>query len=464
MSNVLQLNLAFALGIATIIYLVLGKPKIHALVGLIIAAILIGLTSGLGFSKTIVAIGDGVAGTAKWILLPVSFGVMLGKLLEVTGAASKLAQAFLNITGEKRSHWALAFTGWIVAFPVFTDTGYIILSPLAKALSQKTRKNMLKMGLALCLGLWPACLMAPPTPQPVAVAANLGVDIGVMTLAGGLFSLVMVCIGMIYVNWISNKISFLPEERGLVVDERYLTGELAATADASAAVQEGHTVLKRQPGAFAAFMCIVIPVILLMTSTFAKVVFPADSFAVAFFDFIGTPYMAILIGVLMCMYWLAAGMKPEERLNWMESALSGAGIVVCITAAGGALGSVVRAAGIADTWANVMVEMGLPGWVLGFVIATFIKAAQGSAMTTGIVTSTIVAPLLPSLGVHPLMMALAIGSGAMFCSYFNDSLWWVFVRLTGLDMKEGLKAWTGLSVFCWACSIPLLILLSFIIV
>ncbi|MCR4442473.1 MAG: SLC13 family permease [Peptococcaceae bacterium] len=459
MSNVLQLNLAFALGIITIIYLVLGKPKIHALVGLIIASVLMGLASGLGFEKTITAIGDGVAATAKWILLPVSFGVMLGKLLEVTGAAQKMAEAFIRFTGEKRAPWALAFTGWIVSFPVFTDTGYIILNPLAKALSQKTKINMLYMGLALCLGLWPACLMAPPTPQPVAVAATLGIDIGVMTIAGGLMSFVLICIGMLYVKWISSKISFLPSDRGLIIDERYK--EVAAGADISTIATEEKAY--RKPGAVAAFMCIVIPVILLMTSTFAKVVFPKGHLAIQVFGFIGEPYIAILIGVLMSMYWLASSMSSETRLKWMEEALSSAGMVVCITAAGGALGSVVRAAGIANTWGKLMVEWGIPAWVLGFVIATLIKAAQGSAMTTGITTSAIVAPLIPSLGIHPLMMALAIGCGSLFCSYFNDSLWWVFVRLTGLDMKEGLKAWTGLSVFLWAASIPLLIILSFFI-
>lgn len=458
MSNVLQLNLAFALGIATIIYLVLGKPKIHALVSIIIASALVGIASGLGFEKTITAIGDGVAGTAKWVLLPVSFGVMLGKLLEVTGAAQKMAEAFIRYTGEKRAPWALALTGWLVSFPVFTDTGYIILSPLAKALSQKTKTNMLYMGLALALGLWPACLMAPPTPQPVAVAATLGVDIGVMTLAGGLMSLVLIFIGMFYVKWISKKINFLPQERGLVIEERYQ--EMAAGADIATLT----TPTKKGAGAWAAFLCIIIPVILLMTATFAKVIFPKGHFAITVFDFVGTPYVAILIGVLMCMFWLAGAMGAEQRLRWMEDAMSGAGMVVCITAAGGALGSVVRAAGIANTWAKVMVEWGLPAWVLGFAIATLIKVAQGSAMITGITTSAIVAPLLPSLGVDPLLMALAIGCGSLFCSYFNDSLWWVFVRLTGLDIKEGLMAWTGLSVFLWASSIPILYILSFILV
>ena len=402
---------------------------------------------------------DGVAATANGYFSR-EFWRYVGKLLEVTGAAQRMAEVFIRYTGEKRSPWALAFTGWIVAFPVFTDTGYIILNPIAKALSQKTKINMLYMGLALCLGLWPACLMAPPTPQPVAVAATLGVDIGVMTMAGGLLSLVLVIVGMIYVKWISTKISFMPSDRGLIIEDRYQ--ELAAGADIATIAAKKET--SYMPGAFAAFMCIVIPVILLMTSTLASVVFPKGHFAVKFFGFIGTPYIAILIGVLMSMYWLATRMTAEERLNWMEGALSSAGMVVCITAAGGALGSVVKAAGIANTWGNLMIEWGIPAWVLGFVIATLIKVAQGSAMTSGITTSAIVAPLVPALGVNPLMMALAICCGSLFCSYFNDSLWWVFVRLTGLDMKEGLMAWTGLSIFVWLSSIPVLFILSLFIV
>ncbi|MGI6604119.1 MAG: GntP family permease [bacterium] len=445
-------------GIALIVLLVLGKPRIHALVGMVIATIVMGFLAGLDATAIGDAILDGVAGTCKNILLPVSFGVMLGKLLEVTGGARSMAEAFIRVTGEQRSPWALALSGWLVAFPVFTDTGYIILNPLAKALSHRTRINMLYMGLALCLGLWPACLMAPPTPQPVAVAQALGVDMGLMTLGGGLFSLAIIVIGMIYVKWISNKIHFLPEDRGLTIDTKYLDN---SSSEVSATAERG-TI--RTPSATAAILCILIPVILLMTATLSKVVFPADSLPVVVFGFIGTPFVAILIGLLMAMYWLSAGMPAETRLKWMESALSEAGVVVCITAAGGALGGVVKAAGIANTWANAMIAWGLPAWLLGFIIATLVKAAQGSAMISGVTAASIIGPLMPQLATNPLLMALAICSGAMFCSYFNDSLWWVFVRLTGLTMKEGLQAWTGLSIFCWAMSLPLLFLLSFVLV
>ncbi|MGI6575321.1 MAG: hypothetical protein ACOX3A_05680 [bacterium] len=130
----------------------------------------------------------------------------------------------------------------------------------------------------------------------------------------------------------------------------------------------------------------------------------------------------------------------------MEEGLSSAGIVVCITAGGGALGSVVRTAGISNMWAETLATYGIPAWMLGFVIAMLVKVAQGSAMTTGIVTSAIVAPMLPALGISPLMMALAICCGSLFCSYFNDSLWWVIVRLTGFTVKEGsLRPGPGLS-------------------
>lgn len=447
MPDLLRLNVAFVIGIAIIVVLVLGRSKIHALLALIIASAVMGLVAGLSPLKTIAAIGDGVAGTAKWILLPVSFGVMLGKLLEVSGGAEQMAKAFIRFTGERKSPVALSLTGWVVSLPVFTDTGYIVLNPLAKAMSSKTKINMMYMGLALCLGLWPGCLLAPPTPQPVAMAGLLGVDIGVMTIAGASLSLLLVAIGLLYVRWVSSKISFLPEERGLVVDQQYLE----------------RMRKEKLPGALPAFLSVVIPVILLMCSTLSKVVFAEGSVGREFFSFVGEPYVAILIGLLIGMFWLCGGMTSEERLRWMEEALSSAGIVVCITAGGGALGSVVRAAGIADAWAKAMVSWGIPGWLLGFIIATLIKAAQGSAMITGITTATIVAPLLPQLGVSPLLMALSIGCGSLFCSYFNDSLWWVFVRLTGLNVKEGLMAWTGLSVFLWACSLPIVWILSLVL-
>ncbi|MGI6575323.1 MAG: GntP family permease [bacterium] len=189
MSQIFQFNLAFIVGIVITVYLVLGPPKFHVLIALVISAATMGLIAGLTPQETVNAIGSGVGGTATWILLPVSFGVMLGKLLEVTGGAQKMAAVFLELVGEKRSGLALALTGWLVAFPVFTDTGYIILNPLAKALSSRTKVNMAYLGLALAVGLFPTNALAPPTPQPVAVAGTLGVDLGAMVIAGGIVGL-----------------------------------------------------------------------------------------------------------------------------------------------------------------------------------------------------------------------------------------------------------------------------------
>jgi GntP family gluconate:H+ symporter len=365
MSQIFQFNLAFIVGIVITVYLVLGPPKFHVLIALVISAATMGLIAGLTPQETVNAIGSGVGGTATWILLPVSFGVMLGKLLEVTGGAQKMAAVFLELVGEKRSGLALALTGWLVAFPVFTDTGYIILNPLAKALSSRSKVNMAYLGLALAVGLFPTNALAPPTPQPVAVAGTLGVDLGAMVIAGGIVGLILVLLSFIYINWVTKRISFLPEERGLVVEEHVLDEE---------------TLMKERKGALPAFLSIIIPVVLLLANTLSSAVLEEGTMR-SFFTFIGQPYIAILIGLLYAMYALTGNMDKEERLKWMEEGLSSAGIVVCITAGGGALGSVVRTAGISNMWAETLVTYGIPAWMLGFVIAMLVKVAQGSAMT-----------------------------------------------------------------------------------
>jgi GntP family gluconate:H+ symporter len=446
-----QLLVALVVGLAVLILLIL-KTKIHAFLALIIGAIIVGLLAGLGTAETTSAISAGFGGTLGNIGIIIGFGVMMGEVFEMSGAAKKMARTFLKLFGKGREEVALAITGFLVSIPIFVDSGFVILSPIAKALSRSTKKSVISLGVALAGGLVITHSLVPPTPGPLGAAGTSGVDVGQFILLGIVISIPMAIATTLYAKYIGKKIYQIPTEDG----EDWIRPEYQEpTYDLSLFDSD-----EKLPGTFASFLPIIAPIVLILANTVSQAAGQTDGiFRVLIF--LGTPIVAVGIGLLIAIYVLARSESRKLVLEKMEKGISSAGIIILVTGGGGALGRVLQTSGVGDFIANQISTWHIPVILLPFLIATLIRFAQGSGTVAMITAAGITAPIVQAAGGNMLLGAFAACIGSLFFSYFNDSLFWVTNRILGIkETPEQIRVWSVTTTIAWATGFVVLMILN----
>jgi len=491
----LQLLLALVLGISTIIVLVL-RTRIDAFVALLIAALVTGFVAGSPAAETITSMTTGFGNTLASIGIVIGLGVAIGKILEVSGAADTLARTFVKALGRGREHWAMAGTGAVVSIPVFCDSGYVIMNPLARSIARRLNGRYVTLALALGCGMTVTHHLVPPTPGPLGVAGILGADLGGLILAGLVFSLILLPVVVMYAAWIGPKLeSELTEEmreevygtvhsghaghhggtstETLERDHGDHDGAAGALADGPVhqlgeppAGQKAHSV------SFGiAMLPLLVPLLLIVLNTVAtaidrnnqNVLSPEAEYTPARYaeilGFIGHPVVALTIGIVLAVYVLLPRWTPRKDVHhWMAEAAASAGLIILITGAGGALGQVLRDSGVGDALAEAIADLSLPGVLVPFLVASLVRVAQGSGTVAMITAASVSAPLVVGLGLSPLAAALACCAGSMVFSYFNDSYFWVVTRFTGLEGTAALRGWSGITTAVWLASLPLVLI------
>ncbi|WP_339212964.1 gluconate:H+ symporter [Ornithinibacillus sp. FSL M8-0202] len=457
-----QMIIGLIIGIALLIFFVL-KTKIHAFLALLIAASITGIIGGMRPTDVVSTITSGFGSTLASIGIIIGLGVMMGRILEVSGAAEKLAYTLVKKLGKKKEEWAMAVAGYIVAIPIFVDSAFVILQPLVKALSKKTGKSVVALGVALAVGLAATHHTVPPTPGPLGVAGIFGADVGLMILTGLLFSVPIIIVGVLYAKWIGNKIYQLPEAEGegfVRPDEKEVYKEFLE------AVEEREQNL---PSFTKAIMPILIPIILIFLNTTLGAL--QDSGVVAmnetFLDYVkffGNPVIAVALGLIFAIYTLANKLRQAEALDRMEEGIKTAGIILLVTGAGGALGEVLRVSGTGDFIAEQVATWSIPAILVPFFIATFVRLVQGSGTVAMVTAASISAPIVATLDVNLVLAAQAAALGAMVFSYFNDSLFWVVNRMLGIkNVKEQILVWSVPTTIAWGVALVMLVVADFVV-
>ncbi|MHA7292484.1 GntP family permease [Arthrobacter sp. HLT1-21] len=485
----IQLLLALVLGIATIIVLVL-RTRLDAFVALLIAALVTGLVAGQAPLEIVSSITTGFGNTLASIGIVIGLGVVIGKILEVSGAANSLALAFLKLFGKGREPWAMGSVGALVSIPVFCDSGYVIMNPLARSIARVKRAGYITLALALGCGMTLTHHLVPPTPGPLAVAGILGADLGALILVGLIFTVLLLPIVIFYAKWIGPKIepSISQEVREAVygtvhAQTGHRSGGIAVAdhdggADDSDAsnLDVDNRVLGTPPadakphkvGAFVGSLPLLVPLLLIILNTVSGAIdqenqgvvgtgeYTPSSWA-APLAFIGNPVVALVIGVILAVYVLLPRWTPRSKVQgWFAEAAASAGLILLITGAGGALGQVLRSSGVGDALAEAIAGTPLPAFLVPFLVATLVRIAQGSGTVAMITAASVTAPLVTTLGIDPIVAAMACTAGSMVFSYFNDSYFWVVTRFSGLEGIAALKGWSGITTAVWLGSIPLL--------
>ena len=445
--------------VVLLIYLVL-RTKVHPIIAMIAAACIAGLTGGLTGDKTIDAITKGFGSTLGSIGIIIGLGVMMGRILEVSGAAEKIAYAFITWLGKKREEWALAWTGYVVSIPIFADSAFVILYPVGKALAKKGGRSILTLGISLAGGLVVTHTLVPPTPGPLAVAGIYGVDIGIMMIFGMVLALPCI-VGIVrYAQWLDRK---YPEG----ADTDLQDDSLPKIQNTNGVGKTGNS----PPSLTLSLLPIVIPILLIFIRAIIHIApalpeeaNPVITVIVGIFNFLGAPIIALSISTLLAVYLLVPHLDRATTSARLEEGLQSAGIILLVTGTGGALGAVVRESGAGALLAEQITRLPLSPIMIPFIIATLIRLIQGSATVSCITTASICAPILLEIpDVNMLFAAQATTCGSFFFSYFNDSFFWVANRMMGItNVKKQLIVWSVAICIPWAIGGTIIALLNLV--
>lgn len=433
--------LILGISIAVVLFLII-KLKVNAFLALITAAMTVGLLAAIPVkdAPAKLALGEVMAEVTKSfgaacgsIGIVIALAAVIGQSMMESGAADKITRRFVGVLGDKNASLSMLSSGYVLAIPVFFDTVFYLLVPLARSLRVRTGKNYLLYVMAICAGGAVTHCMVPPTPGPLAVAANMQIDLGMFILVGLVIGLPMAAAGWLFSRYMDAR---------MPIELREVPGSSIENLNKVASQDE-----RELPGFFVSLLPIVLPVLLISGNTIAGTFAKGSGFATAM-SFLGNPNFALILSGVVAMWTLAVRKRwsLQKLGESMEPAFASAGLIILITAAGGAYGAMLKLTGVGDALGAMAKDWGIAPIVFGFLLSSLIKVAQGSSTVAMTTTSAIIFPMLATmnLGYHPVYLGMSISSGALVGSWMNDSGFWIYKQMSGLTEKEALKTWTPL--------------------
>lgn len=435
----------FAVIILAVVAMVIAISKfnVHPFIVLVVVAVAVGLVCGLDTVTVVDTVKSGFGDILASIGIVILCGTIIGTILEKTGAALTMANTILKVVGKKRSVITMGAMGYVTGIPVFCDSGFVVLSPISRALAAQSNTSLAVMATALSGGLYATHCLVPPTPGPIAMAGTLEADLGLTILVGLLLSIPAVAVVILYATKISSKID-------IPANPEYTIEELTAKYG-------------KLPGALHSFSPILLPIVLIGISSVASL--PAlpfgDGAVYAFLNFIGNPVIALMLGVFLSLTLIPAS-ERGNTLKWVTQGVTDSAAILAITGAGGSFGAILKLLPIADATQGLLAT-GL-GVLVPFTIAMILKLAMGASTVAMITTASMVAPMLENMGLtSPLgrvFVVMAIGAGSMVASHANDSYFWVVSQFSDMKTGEAYRCQTGMTAVMGVTVVAILYVLS----
>ena len=427
------------------IIILTSRLKIKAFIALFLVSLFLAFTT-LPSASIVSTLKEGFGNTMASIGLLIILGTMIGVTLDKTGATLSIAKYILSRIGEQRSSQALAITGFITGLPIFCDSGFIILSGLAKSFSARTKISMPFMATVLGTSLYSVHCLIPPHPGALAAAGMIKVNIGYLILAGTLFAIPGAIAAYFWSRWISGRYAYEPSHAAETIE---LTAET------------------NHPSAFGSFLPVIVPLLLItarsMMNLFDKT---GQTLMSRLLFFPGEPVFALSIGVILALL-LVKDRKIASLNELFSEAIEKAGPILIVIAAGGMFGMVIKSTGTGEAMGKLLAGSTI-GLFVPFLIAAILKTAQGSSTVAIITTASFIAPMLSVLGLDSewgkLLAMLSMGAGSMVVSHANDAYFWVISNFSDIEPDTALKVYSsstivmGLVVFAlvWATSLIVL--------
>ncbi len=375
---------------------------------------------------------DGFGSTCAKVGILIAMASIIGTCLLESGAADRIVRSALKLFGEKGAPFAFLGSGFTLGIPVFFDTVFYLMIPLGKALRMRTGRNYLLYVLTIVAGGTMAHSLVPPTPGPLFVAEAIGVDLGTMILAGCVVGFFTSGAGCLFAL-VMNRFNELP-----------LRGSAELSLEDLEAI--AHRDESELPPLGLSLLPVILPVVLIAGYTILKrfTAVPADGVAAT----LGDKNVALLISAAIAMGTLIWHKRTtrSELAKSMQSALASGGVIILITAAGGAFGQILQQTGVSDLIQNQGFTSRAGLITFAFLVTTAIRTAQGSATVAMITAVGVLAGVsTEALGFHPVYLALAIGCGSKPIAWMNDSGFWVIGKMSGMTEAETLRYITPMS-------------------
>lgn len=405
---------------AIVLQVFLTVKKVSPFLSLLIVSILTGLCLGMQPADILKSVEKGVGSTMGGLALIICLGAILGKILEMSGAAEKISSTLILAFGEQNIQWAVLLTGFLIGIPLYYNAGFVILVPLVFTLARKTKLPLLYLAIPMAASLSTTHCFLPPHPGPVVLVNSFRADMGLTLLYGICIAIPAVIIAGPFLGRLMQKIS----------NGRQQT-------------ESPMVALKKLPATFPSFMIALLPVLLIALSVIAGN-FLQDGMIKKTLLFLGDSTIALLLSVILGFIYFSISMKikTEDSMKWLGDAISGIALILLIITAGSVLKQVLTDSGTGAYIASFSSKWQMPPLVFAWVVTALLRVTIGSATVAGITAAGIVSPLLAQHTVSPELMVLAVGAGSVFGSHINDSGFWMFKEFFKLSLKQTFLSWT----------------------
>lgn len=429
----------FAIGVILVVFL-LVKLQLPAFFGLLISTYIIGLIAPeVPLGDVVSTIGIEFGTVVGDIGILIFMAAIIGKTLTESGAAERIVRGLMSTASQDRPEVALLGSSYILSVPVWFDNVFYLLGPIARAMRVRTGDNLTLYICALAAGGVATHSFVPPTPGPIAVASELGVDLAIAVPIGAVIALTgSLSGGLIYSRWLNQQLDIPVRDVMGTTQE-----DLEAVVD---------TPTEELPGIFEASLPVILAIVLITGQAILAEFFPNLGVIGAIMEFIGEPDIALTLAAITSTwtYYRMSNIDLTTFNDEITESIKNGGNIVAIMASGAAFGSILAEVGVGVYIAEILSGLGLPLIFTGWLVAAMIRVAQGSATVSMLTAASMMAPLVGSLSVHPVYMMMAVGSGGVVFPWYNDTGFWVVSEIGGLSQLETFKTFT---VVCTILSI-----------
>ncbi|MFD6095493.1 GntP family permease [Nocardiopsis flavescens] len=431
-----------------VLVLLIARFKVHPVATLFIVVVTLGLILGMGGEGTIELVKSGFGSTLANVGLLIVFGCVLGKMLELSGAALKITETALKMFAEKRVPWAIALASVVLGIPLIADTAVVMLIPIVSALAYRTGISMMKLGPILYIGAYVMTSVIPPGPGPLASASLLDVSMGEAILYGLMVGLPGVLAATVYLTTIKTYVAPKPEfvehlvSAGSGSGDGSTAGSGGDGAGSTGGTDGGEDAADApRVSLLGALVPILAPIVLIVFASLAAPVLPEGSWITSTVLFVGEPTLALFLACLLALPLFRGRWRDKETLNDLfESGLRIAAMPLALTGVGGALATIIRETGVAESVAGSIESTGLSPVIIPFLVAAAVCTITGSNILGVMTSAAIMQPLLPALDLSPLVVYLACATGAQIMKHANSSGFWVTTTLSNMTVGQGIRS------------------------
>lgn len=417
------------IGIIALLFLTITRYKWHVFIAMLVPIVLFALLPTVDIDTFIEAFETGFGSTVQSIAVVIVLGSLIAESLRHSGGVERVTLSMVKFVGSKRMPLALTLAGFVIGIAIFSDIGYIILNPLVHGAAIAGGTNMATMGTGLVGSLQLTHALVPPTPGPLAAAAILDADIGLVILWGSIVTLIASLAGWLFAKLVGPKLPSPPSTE--------FVGESFA--------EQGRE--HELPSTMWSYAPIIVPLLLIAAQSVGVFLLPDDNPVNLVLKYLGWPVVALGIGVLLAYRSTRKKEDKENRRNtWVEEALRMSAMIIMVTGLGGALSEILKATPAVDTIADAVVSSGVPVIFLPFVLGIVGNIITGST-TVGVITAaSLTAPLAAQFGLGPEAAMLAGASGSVIVKYVNSSYFWVATSFSRMPLRSALFAYGGVTL------------------